>query len=77
MKLGYHHSMNTKISTIVDRKIWKEFKSLAKEAHQNISGLLGEALRDYIRKRRLRPDVLRHMEDSIAENQELGRLLAK
>jgi predicted transcriptional regulator len=69
--------MNTKISTIVDDKIWKEFKALAEETHQNIGGLLGEALREFIRKRRLRPDVLRHMEDSIAENEEFGRLLAK
>lgn len=69
--------MNTKISTIVDDKVWQEFKALAEETHQNIGGLLGEALREFIRKRRLRPDVLRHMEDSIAENEELGRLLAK
>ena len=69
--------MNTKISTILDDKVWKEFKALAEETHQNIGGLLGEALREFIRKRRLRPDVLRHMEDSIAENEELGHLLAK
>lgn len=69
--------MNTKISTIVDDKVWQEFKALAAETHQNIGGLLGEALREFIRKRRLRPDVLRHMEESIAKNEELGRLLAK
>lgn len=69
--------MNTKISTIVDDKVWKEFKELAEETHQNICGLLGDALREFIRKRRLRPDVLRHMEDSIADNEDLGRLLAK
>lgn len=69
--------MNTKISTIVDDKVWKEFKELAEESHQNIGGLLSEALREFIRKRRLRPDVMRHMEDSIAENEQLGKLLAK
>lgn len=69
--------MNTKISTIVDDTVWKAFKELAEETHQNIGGLLSEALREFIRKRRLRPDVLRHMEDSIADNEDLGRLLAK
>lgn len=69
--------MNTKVSTIVDAKVWTEFKELAEESHQSIGGLLGEALRAYIRNRRLRPEVLRHMEESIAENEELGRLLAK
>lgn len=69
--------MRTKISTIVDGEVWKEFKDLAEETHQNIGGLLGEALREFIFKRRIRPTVIRHMEDSIAENEELGHLLAK
>jgi len=30
-----------------------------------------------VRRRRVRPDVLRHLEDSIADNEELGRLLAE
>ena len=66
-----------KISSKVDKAAWDELKELAHETHQSISGLLTEAITDYIRRHRVRPDVLRHLEASIHENEELGRLLAK
>lgn len=66
-----------KISSKVDEKAWNELKELAEEAHQSISGLLTEAIEDYVRRRRVRPDVLSHLSDSIADNEELGRLLAE
>ena len=66
-----------KISSKVDERVWKELRDLAEETHQSISGLLTEAIRDYVRRHRVRPEVLRHLEDSIGENEELGRLLAK
>ncbi len=66
-----------KISSKVDEDIWNELKALAKETHQNVSGLLTEAIRDYLLRKRIRPVVLKHLEDSIAENEELGKLLAK
>lgn len=66
-----------KISSKIDESIWNELKALAKESHQSISGLLTEAIREYVRRRRVRPVVLRHLEDSIAENEKLGRLLAE
>ena len=69
--------MATKISTVVDEKIWEEFKKLAQEGHQNIGGLLSEALADYLRRRQMRPDVVDAMEKSMAENAKLGKLLAK
>lgn len=65
-----------KISSKVEEAVWHELRALADESHQNISGLLTEAIRDYVRRRRLRPEVLEHLEDSIEENEELGRLLA-
>ena len=52
-------------------------KALAAETHQNVSGLLTEAIREYVSRKRVRPVVLQHLEQSIAENEELGRLLAK
>ena len=52
-------------------------EDLAEESHQSIAGLLTDAIREYVRRRRVRPDVLRHLEDSIADNEELGRLLAE
>jgi predicted transcriptional regulator len=66
-----------KISSKVDQKAWLDLKSLADESHQSISGLLTEAIEEYVRRRRVRPDVIRHLEDSIADNEKLGRLLAE
>ena len=66
-----------KISSKVDEDTWNELKALAAETHQNVSGLLTEAIRDYIKRKRVRPEVLNHLERSIADNEELGRLLAE
>jgi predicted transcriptional regulator len=68
---------NIKISSKVDEKAWNELKLIAQESHQNVSGLLTEAIRDYVQRRRVRPEVLSHLETSMDENEELGRLLAK
>ena len=66
-----------KISSKVDEKTWEELRELARESHQNISGLLSEAIREYVARRRVRPVVLKHLEDSITDNERLGRLLAE
>ena len=66
-----------KISSKVEKAVWSEFRALAKESHQNVSGLLTEAIREYVRRRRVRPEVLGHLDDSIARNEELGKLLAR
>jgi predicted transcriptional regulator len=66
-----------KISSKVDETVWNELRELARESHQAISGVLSEAIREYITRRRVRPIVLKHLEDSITDNERLGRLLAK
>ena len=66
-----------KISSKVEEVEWQALQAVAKESHQSISGLLTEAIADYVRKRRLRPIVLTHLEASIADNDELGRRLAE
>ena len=68
---------NIKISSKVDEATWNDLKALAAETHQNVSGLLTEAIREYVTRKRLRPVVLNHLEQSITENEELGKLLAK
>lgn len=68
---------NIKISSKVEQAEWRALQNLAKESHQSISGLLTEAIADFVRKRRLRPTVLKHLEDSVVENEELGRRLAE
>ena len=67
----------TKISSKVEKSVWKDLQDLARESHQSIAGLLTEAIREYIIRRRVRPAVLRHLDRSIAENEELGRRLAE
>lgn len=66
-----------KISSKVESDVWEELRALAKESHQNVSGLLNEAISDYLRRRRVRPVVLDHLADSMNENEALGKLLAK
>lgn len=68
---------STKISSKVDESTWEDLKNLARESKQSISGLLTEAIREYVFRRRVRPDVLRHLDSSLAENEELGRRLAE
>ena len=66
-----------KISSKVDESAWNELREFAKESHQSISGLLSEAISEYVTRRRVRPVVLKHLEDSISDNEGLGQLLAK
>ena len=66
-----------KISSKVEEKVWKDLKDLAEESHQNVSGLLTEAIEEYVQRRRVRPIVLQHLEDSIELNETLGELLAR
>ena len=66
-----------KISSKVEEDVWNELKAVARESHQNVSGILTEAISDYLHRRRIRPAVKTHLNDSIRENEELGKLLAK
>lgn len=66
-----------KISSKVEQSEWEALQAIAHESQQSIAGLLSEAVADYVRKRRLRPAVLSHLEDSMNENQELGQRLAE
>ena len=68
---------DVKISSKVEKRAWDDLRELARESHQSISGVLTEAIRDYVRRRRVRPDVLRHLDDSMREHEELGRRLAE
>ena len=66
-----------KISSKVEQREWEALQALAAETEQSISGLLTEAVSDYVRKRRLRPQVMDHLENSMDENEDLGKLLAQ
>lgn len=66
-----------KISSKVDERVWADLKAFAAESHRTVSGLLTDAIREYLQRQRVRPEVLRHLEASIADNEKLGRLLAE
>ena len=66
-----------KISSKVEQREWEALQAIAAESQQSIAGLLSEAVAEYVRKRRMRPVVLSHLEDSMNENEELGRRLAR
>lgn len=68
---------NVKMSSKVDEEVWAEVRKHSEESGRTISGILTEALRDYLKRGRVRPQVLRHLEDSMAEHDELGRRLAE
>jgi hypothetical protein len=68
---------NIKISSKVDEAVWNELKALSRERHQNVSGLLTEAISEYVQRKRVRPEVLSHLENSMDQNEELGKLLAQ
>lgn len=65
-----------KISSKVEAEAWAALRAIARESHQNLSGVLTEAVEEYVQRRRVRPVVRRHMEESMGDNAELGRLLA-
>lgn len=56
-----------KISSNVEEKVWGDLKALAEESHRNLSGLLTEAIAESVRRRRVRPTVPKHLEDSIGK----------
>jgi len=66
-----------KISSKVDPAVWDDLRALASESNQSISGVLNEAIAEYVQRRRVRPLVLEALEKSIAKNRRLGELLAR
>lgn len=71
MLLALHTMAAIKISSKVEEAEWQALQALARESHQSISGLLTEAISDYLRKRRLRPEIRMHLQESLQSNGEL------
>ena len=66
-----------KISSKVEESAWNNLRELAKESNQSISGVLTEAIEDYLRRHRIRPEVMKHLEDSMIAHESLGQKLAQ
>ena len=57
--------------------MWLDLKEIAAESHQSLSGLVTEAIRDFVARRRVRPVVLDQLRESMDEHAELGRKLKR
>ena len=68
---------SVKISSKVEEGTWNDLREHARESHRSVSGILTEAIKEYLARRRVRPSVLLHLEDSVRENRELGPRLAE
>ena len=66
-----------KMSSKVEEKPWNDLREYARESHQSISGLLTEAIEDLLRRKRVRPEVLLHLDRSLQRNDDLGRRLGR
>ncbi|MXW00539.1 MAG: ribbon-helix-helix domain-containing protein [Holophagales bacterium] len=66
-----------KISAEVDEAAWNELRDLARETERRVSEVLAEAIEEYLARYRVRPSALQHLEDSMRENEELGKLLSR
>ena len=76
MPVKAHKAMTAiKISAKVDEAAWNELRDLARETKRSVSGVLSEAIEEYLARHRVRPDALRHLDDSMRENEDLGKLL--
>lgn len=69
--------MATKMSTIVDDRVWKELRQFSDESGRSIAGIVTEALDDYLKRKQVRPEFLQSMKESADDNEVLGHLLAK
>ncbi len=66
-----------KVSSQVEEHTWEDLKALATESQQSISGVLTEAIAEYVQRRRVRPEVRSALAKSVDKNRKLGEMLAK
>jgi hypothetical protein len=70
----------SKFATQVDPKVLEEVRSIAAREGKQLQGVIDEALRDFVEKRKRgkpRPEVLTAFGESLAEFDALYRELAK
>jgi len=66
-----------KFATQIDEDVLKELKKFADETDRSISGVLTEAVHDYLNKLRVRPVFQKAVDEVLNENDELLKRLAK
>ena len=65
------------IRSKTEEQTWRDLEVLPYASHQRLSGSPDEILAEDVARYRVRPQVPAHLERSIAENEELGALLAQ
>ncbi len=66
-----------KFATQIDEQVLKDLKKYVQESDRSISGVITEAVADFLQKVRVRPMFRSAMEEVINENEELLTRLAK
>ncbi len=66
-----------KVSSKVEEQVWRDLQALARESNCSISGALTEAIEAYVRRHRVRPEVMSHLEASMNAHETLGKRLAE
>lgn len=66
-----------KFATQLDAKVIKDLREFAAQADRSISGVVSEAVAEYLQRRRLRPAFRSAMDEVLADHDELLGRLAK
>lgn len=66
-----------KFATQIDAQVAKELRAFAVEADRSISGVVNEAVAEYLQRRRVRPAFRAALEEVLSDHDELLRRLAK
>jgi len=66
-----------KFATQIDKQVLADLKKFVKETDRSISGVVTEAVAEYLQKVRIRPLFRSAMDEVLQENDELLRRLAK
>ena len=67
----------TKFASQIDEDVLAELKTYAQESQRSISGVLNEAVKEYLDRARVRPAFRDAVDQVFDENEELLRRLAK
>lgn len=68
---------SVKFSSKIDKKVLTELKEFAKESHRSISGVITEAVQDYLGRIRVRPAFQEAAKEVVSRHEELLKRLAK
>lgn len=66
-----------KFSTKLDRKVHQELKKYAEVSGRTVASIVSDAVSEYVARQRVRPEVLKAMDETLAEHDELLRRLAR